>query len=177
MDTDVTTLSTAELKKALHGRATPEQLAQCLERPDFEALYKQVAHRPPPPPQQQQQQQQRPPPPQQQQRPPPAATTEAENGGLFGVGWQTWALIAMGVYMFMGQGGGGGSADGPAAPVDEAFITGHVAEVTTVSAFKAALALHRDHTGLPYEAGGRTGALASQCMRTGAFCTLPQLPL
>lgn len=139
-------LSTAELKRELRELgATSARLAQCIERPDFEVLLREMvasgatkqAHRFAEPTIT-------------EEEPPPAAAKGKGNGGE-PWGWQMWALIALGGYFFFGQRGGGGvsGGDGPHAAVSEAFMTGHVAEVSDLPALKAALALHRDGTGLP----------------------------
>jgi len=146
-----TSMSTAELKRELRELgATSARLAQCIERPDFEALLREMvasgatkqAHR----------------------HAEPTITEEERSAAKVGNGngngngnggepwgWQMWALIALGCYFFFGQRGGGGvsGGDGPHVAASEAFMTGHVAEVSDLPALKAALALHRDGTGLP----------------------------
>lgn len=143
---DASTLSTAELKRALRDMGAPAgRLAQCLERPDFEALHREmIAHGPPP-----SSKPAAPAAPTITEPPPRRGDKDASNDAW---SWQTWLLIAIAAYyLFGGSGSGGGSGgdgDGVHAATDS-YITGHVAEVKDLPSLKAAMKLHSDGTGLP----------------------------
>ena len=145
MQQDPAGLSTAELKRALQALNCPaERLAECLERPDYEKLYTNMvnervttsststsaAPRPAPAP---------------TPAPAPAPAPARDDVG----DWKTWLLFAIGVYFFLNGRSNSSGGEGPRVPVDEAFLSGHVAEVTSMDGFRAALALQRDGTGLP----------------------------
>lgn len=136
---DPTKLSTAELKRALTAQGVdPARLAQCIERPDYEQLYRDHASLQP----KQRVEEQRP----RVDEPAVANTTET---GVAGMSWQTIAMFAFGLYYLLGNGGGGGGSSEPHSPADTAYIHGHVAEITNLPALKEVMALHKDGTGLP----------------------------
>ena len=137
---DPSTLSTAELRRAIasHGVSTA-RIARCLERPDFEELYREVqataAATPKADPKVEE---------------PTAQAGASGSGGV--ASWQSLAVIAFGLYFLFGSGGGGGGGGGDEArhgPAETAHITGHVAEIATLPDLKAVMSLHRDGTGLP----------------------------
>ena len=143
---DPSSLSTSELKRALAARLTPAsgphplagRLAQCIERPDFEELYREVmalaAAAPPKPAAAPQQQQAK------IEEPPQPAAAAAAGTGPFGLSWTQVIMIVWGLYMFLGKGSGGdgGASSEPHAPADTAYISGDVAEITNLPALKKA---------------------------------------
>ena len=153
MEEDPSTLSTAGLKRALAARGVdPARLAQCIERPDYEQLYREIGAGAPPASAAAQ----------------PAMASEVPvykfkdepslntSAGTGGVSWQWHVLIlALGLYYVLGTGGGGGgggndpSYNSVDAATDTAYISGHVAEVTGLPALRELMTLHRDGTGLP----------------------------
>ena len=142
-------LSTAELKRELQRMVPADQLAACIERPDFEKLYEEAKAAAPPA--------QARPRPQEAPKPPPSKprTAEAEDTGLpFGMSWPNVIFFGLLAYLVaggLGLTGGGGSKEPEvlASAGESAVLMGQVVELKTHPDFESTLNLHRDQTALP----------------------------